>query len=121
MAYLYHDAKGEVVNHMDLTDKELSDLITLNSDIQKVVETNKGRASHKVVEYVMSKASPGWSRYDIGECILRAVAHGEFYDPGDFALERYINEIELKLVKDDRLALSATIQARLGRLASFRR
>lgn len=121
MSYLYHDPKGEVVNYMGLSDDEIDSLKELNSDIQKVVEINKGRASHKVVDYVLSKASLGWSRYDIGECILRAVAQGEFYDPGDFALERYINEIELKLAKDNKRELDAVIQSRLSRLSSFRK
>lgn len=121
MSYLYHDPKGEVVNEMGLTESELAELTNLNTEIQKVVEVNKGRASHKVVEYVLAQANSGWSRYDIGECILRAVAQGEFYDPGDFALERYINEIELKLNKDDRDRLTTVIHSRLNRLASFRR
>jgi len=121
MSYLYHDAKGEVANNMNLTEEELNELTQLNGEIQKVVAVNKARASHKVVEYVMSKAILGWSRHDIGECILRAVAHGEFYDPGDFALERYINEIELKLAKDNKHELDNVIQSRLMRLASFRR
>lgn len=121
MSYLYHDSKGVVENHMGLTDHELEELQGLNHEIQKVVQVNKGRASHKVVEYVLQHATLGWTRYDIGECILRAVAQGEFYDPGDFALERYINEIELKLAKDNKVELDTVIASRLNRLASFRR
>jgi len=121
MSYLYHDPKGQVINDMGLTDQELTELTDLNVEIQKVVQVNKGRASHKVVEYVLTQADQGWSRHDIGSCILRAVAQGEFYDPGDFALERYINEIELKLNKDDQQRLRDVIDMRLNRLASFRR
>lgn len=105
MSYLYHDKGAKVINYMGLSSEELTALETLNNDIQKVVAVNKGRASHKVVEFVMGKANSGWTRRQIGECILRAVALGEFYDPGDFALERYINEIELKLNVDDKEAL----------------
>lgn len=121
MSYLYHDVNGEVMNEMGMDEKEISELKDLNCEIQKVVEVNKGRASNKIVQYVLTKANDGWSRYDIGECILRAVANGEFYDPGDFALERYINEIELKLVKDNKEALRDVIHHRLNRLSSFRR
>lgn len=121
MSYLYHDKKGKVINHMNLSDLQIQELKELNNQIQKVVEENKGRASHKVVDYVLKQANSGWSRYDIGDCILRAVAQGEFYDPGDFALERYINEIELKLNVGDKDALDQVITSRLNRLSSFRR
>jgi hypothetical protein len=121
MSYLFHDKNGKIINHMGLSAPALEQLKTLNDDIQKVVAVNKGRASHKVVEYVLGKANGGsWTRRQIGECILRAVAQGEFYDPGDFALERYINEIELKQNVDDKEALSQVIDSRLSRLSSFR-
>lgn len=120
LSYLYHDKKGEVINHMNLSDKEIDDIKSLNEEIQKVVEVNKGRSSHKVVDYVMGQANEGWSRYEIGQCILRAVAQGLFYDPGDFVLERYINEIELRL-NNGKEGLEEVIASRLNRLASFRR
>lgn len=120
MSYLYHDKGAKVINLMGLSSEELAALETLNNDIQKVVAVNKGRASHKVVEFVLAQANSGWTRFEIGECILRAVARGEFYDPGDFALERYINEIELKLNVDDKEALAQVIDSRLMRLSSFR-
>lgn len=120
MSYLFHDKNGKIINYMGLSADAVAALSTLNDDIQKVVAVNKGRASHKVVEYVMGKANSGWSRFQIGECILRAVAQGEFYDPGDFALERYINEIELKLNVNDKEALAQVIDSRLSRLSSFR-
>lgn len=120
LSYLYHDKKGEVINHMNLSDKEIDDIKSLNEEIQKVVEVNKGRSSHKVVDYVMGQANEGWSRYEIGQCILRAVAQGLFYDPGDFVLERYINEIELRL-NNGKDGLEEVIASRLNRLASFRR
>lgn len=125
MSYLYHDAEGEVVNMMGLTDEEVEGLKTLNRDIQKVVAVNKGKASHRVVEYVMEKWMSGggvsWTRWEIGDCILRAVSEGQFYDPGDMLLERYINEIELKMNAHDKVALDEVIASRLNRLSSFRR
>jgi len=121
MSYLFHDTKGKIINYMGLSEDVFDKLKTLNDDIQKVVAVNKGRASHKVVEYVLSKSvDQSWTRRQIGECILRAVAHGEFYDPGDFALERYINEIELKQNVSDKEALNQVIDSRLSRLSSFR-
>jgi len=121
LSYLYHDPKGHVTNKLGLTEEEISSLMELNGEIQKVVTANKEKASHKVVEYALKHCTPGWTRHQIGVLILTAVANGEFYDPGDFALERYLNEIELKLVKDNKPLLMETINARLARLASFRK
>lgn len=121
MSYLYHDKKGKVINHMNLSDEELEQIKSLNDDIQKIVEVNKGRASNKVVQHVLDQANEDWTRWEIGSCILKAVAEGLFYDPGDFALERYINEIELKLNKSDKGRLDEVIASRLNRLSSFRR
>lgn len=122
LSYLYHDKKGEVINHMIDDEKEIEEIKSLNAEIQKVVEVNKARASHKVVDYVMGQANGSiWTRWEIGSCILRAVAHGQFYDPGNFVLERYINEIELKMNKDDKDGLEEVIASRLNSLQSFRR
>lgn len=120
IAYLFHDVKGEVHNEMGMTDAEMNEVKELNVEIQKVVKENKGRASNKIVQYVLEQAGEQvWSRWDIGECILNAVAEGRFYDPGDFVLERYINEIELKMNYSDKQNLNAVIQTRLRRLKSF--
>lgn len=132
MSYLYHDEKGRVDNFMNLDEKEIEELKDLNTQIQKVVQANKARASNRVVDYVIQMAIEGadgnsavfrtWDRRRIGTVILEAVAEGKFYDPGDFQLEKYLNEIELKLalMSGDRMALRDTIECRLNRLASFR-
>lgn len=124
MSYLYHDASGRVENYMGLSDQEINNIKELNVEIQKVVKKNKERASNRVVDYVIQKCKADElepDRMEIGRMILMAVAHGEFYDPGDFMLERYINEIELKLSLSDRHRLEQVIDSRLLRLSSFRR
>lgn len=127
MSYLYHDANGRVDNFMGLDEKEIEGLRSLNIEIQKVVKTNKERASNRVVDYILKMVEDEkatyeeWPRERIGKEILLAVAHGQFYDPGDFQLEKYINEIELKICLSDRKALDWAIQSRLSRLPSFRR
>lgn len=121
LCYLYHDQNGEVVDYFGYTQEQLSDFKRLNDKIQVVVKENKSRASHKVVEYVIQRYE-GNDRYEIATIILRAVAEGLFYDPGDFQLERYINEIELKNSKQiSDQALARVIEARISRLQSFRR
>ena len=121
ISYLYHDKNGEVYNELGLSPADIDEIKKLNDSIQKVVQENKARASHKVVDYVIEKYE-GTDRHRIATIILRAVADGLFYDPGDFQLEKYINEIELKnakLISDEELERS--IESRISRLSSFRR
>lgn len=121
LSYLYHDKNGEVVNMLGLSEAEVIDLQRLNNQIQVVVQENKKRASNRVVDYVLEKTETT-DRYEIATMILEAVADGQFYDPGDFQLEKYINEIELKNAKkESKEKLSLSIQARISRLQSFRR
>lgn len=120
ISYLYHDKEGSVFNYMGFTEEALQEVKDLNTEIQKVVAVNKGKASNKVVEYAMAHCTSGWTRREIAHYILTAVANGEFYDPGDFALEKYLNEIELKLASGNKVDLERVIDARLSRLSSFR-
>lgn len=121
LSYLYHDSGGVVENALGLSNEEIDALKDLNTNIQKVVEENKERSSHKVVDYVLKEADGNvLSRREIITVILRAVAQGLFYDPGDFVLERYANEIELKQVVGDKDRLQEAIDARIARLPSFK-
>lgn len=117
LAYLYHDKNGRVDNYMGLTDEEVNELRRANDIVQAAVKAAKDKASHKVIDYAIERYDPLWGRWDIAECILRAVAEGRFHDPGDFQLERYVNEIELRCATKE--TLSDVIHARLSRLKSF--
>lgn len=117
LSYLYHDDKGHVDNYMDLTESQIDDLRRNCSLVKAAVQVAKEKASHKLIDYVIERYDRAWNRWDIGNCILRAVADGTFHDPGDFMLERYINEIELRTATKE--TLEEIIDARLRRLKSF--
>ena len=124
LSYLYHDPTGQVEDYFGLSEEEIDKIKDLNTEIQKVVVENKKRASNKVVDYVLERIEESkeqWTRHDIADCILRAVAHGQFYEPGDFQLEKYLNEIELKQAAHDKQLLYMAIESRIARLPSFRR
>ncbi|UAU46998.1 Rep [Chicken proventriculitis-associated circular virus 3] len=121
LSYLYHDKNGEVLNELGLSEEQCSDLRRVNDKVQVVVEENKKRASNRIVDYII-ESTETTDRYEIARMILEAVADGQFYDPGDFQLEKYINEIELKnSKKESKEELRRTIDARISRLPSFRR
>jgi len=119
LSYMYHDSKGKVVDYMGLSEEQLDDLRRSCALITAAVKVAKEKASHKVIDYVIERHDPAWGRSEIGECILRAVANGTFHDPGDFMLERYINEVELRTATKE--TLDDIIYARLNRLKSFQR
>lgn len=100
LSYMYHEEKAEIINKLGLSDTELDELRRTNTIVQKQVELAKEKASHKILDYALSKCNPAMSRFEIGEVILRAVMHGLFHHPGPYRLVNYILETELLLHKD---------------------
>lgn len=100
LAYMYHDTEAKIDNGLSLTDEQIESLKARNNDIQKIVSKAKEHASNRVVDYVLNlireSGQPDWSPEEIGFQIQKAIYQGLFYDPGDFVLERYINEILCK-------------------------
>lgn len=117
LAYLYHDKDGRVENYMGLSEQEIDDLRRANDIVQVAVKAAKERASHRILDYVIERYDPYWTRIEIAHCILTAVARGEFHDPGDFMLERYVNEVELRCATKE--TLEEVITSRLRRIKSF--
>lgn len=100
LSYMYHEEKAEIINKLGLSDAEISELKRTNEIVQKQVELAKEKASHKILDYALSKCDVSMSRYEIGEVILTAVMDGLFHHPGTFRLNTYILEVELLLYKD---------------------
>lgn len=125
LSYLYHDAEGKVVDYgFNFTPEFITRLKETNTIIQEQVKQAKEKAGFKVVDYVMDKIAEDreknesehlWTKQEICECIIEAVYNKQFYYPGDFALGKYIMEIEIKQTRkvDERKALSSAILRRL--------
>lgn len=125
MSYLFHDDGGRVEDYgFNLTADYIERLKESNRVIQEQVKQAKEKAGFKVVEYVLDKIMSDreadshdylWTRQEICECIVEAVYNKQFYYPGDFALGKYIMEIEIKQTRsvDERKCLAAGILRRL--------
>lgn len=129
LSYLYHDVEGKVVDYgFKFSEEFIARLKETNSIIQEQVKQAKEKAGFKVVEYVLDKiaeqkATEGkdkrWTRTQICECIVEAVYNKQFYYPGDFAMGKYIMEIEIKQTasgadgKDERAYLASALLRRL--------
>lgn len=106
LSYMYHDEKGRVENRLGLSEAEVADLQRMNKIVQETVKIAKEKASYKIVDYVLEKIREDredaiWSAYEIGWCIQQAIYSGRFHEPGDFMLERYVNEILCKQCKSE--------------------
>lgn len=98
-SYLFHEETAEIICNRGYTESDIERYKKLNADVQKVVEINKSRASHRHVDRIIEKMNQSgrtWSRRDILQEFVQRIKDGEMYDPGDFMLKRYIEEIMIK-------------------------
>lgn len=99
-SYLFHDSLATVMVQKGFTDDEVKEFQRLNADIQKVVEVNKQRASGRCVERILTKiGNEHWSRQQIATQLINDIHDGVMYEPGDYVLKRYIEEIYMKQLK----------------------
>lgn len=102
-SYMFHesDDMDNIVTSKGFTETDVKKFKELNKKTQEVIAINKEKASGRVVERILSIAQPEWTRLDIGYEILRRVREGEIYEPGDFQLRKYIEEIYMKMRTDE--------------------
>lgn len=98
-SYLFHEKDAKIIANRGYSESDIDRFKKLNDDVQKVIAVNKDRASHRHVDKVIEKINESgkqWSRRDILEEFVLRIRDGEMYDPGDFMLKRYIEEIMIK-------------------------
>lgn len=113
-AYMFHECDDSVCGNKGFSEDDIARFRALNAATQKVVEVNKGKASGRIVDRVLQEVTPQWTRYDIGKRMLGMIRDGEFYEPGDFVLKKFIEEVYMKsrAQKD----FSEYVEERLSRL-----
>jgi len=102
-SYLFHDSLATVMVQKGFTDDQISEFQRLNDDVQKVVQINKQRASGRCIERVLgiiSDSHETWDKPRIAGKLLDDIRQGVMYEPGDYVLRRYIEEIFIKQLKD---------------------
>lgn len=98
-SYVYHEEDAIIFCTKGFTQAQLDAAQIANAAVQKVVNLNKERAEHKLVERALKEfenAQP--TRLDILEFMLTCIKNGDNYHPGTFMLKRYVEEVELKLL-----------------------
>lgn len=114
-SYMFHESNAPILCNKDFTEDEIVRFRVLNESVQKVVEVNKQKAScrapDRAVEY-FKDCSP--SRRDVLELFIKWIRDGEMYEPGDFQMARYIEEVIVKTTAND--DLNWYVDSRLKRI-----
>lgn len=95
-SYLFHDPTAAVIVNKGFTPEQIAKFQQLNADVQKVVAINKQRASGRCVDRTLEEirtSNREWTRDEIARKLLTDIREGVMYEPGDYVLRRYIEEI----------------------------
>ena len=102
-SYLYHEddtnPEWEIVVNKGYNEEDLERFKSMNKMVQKVIEVNKQKAPGRCVEKLLRfYESEGYAptRADIITKLLEWIRDGEMYEPGNFQLEKYMEEVYLK-------------------------
>jgi len=100
-SYLFHDPNAEIITNKGYSPEQITEFRTRNEFVQKIVEENRKRASGRCVDRALRAIEAGEITRDsvkIAIYILKLIRDGEMYEPGDFMIKRYIEEIMSKSV-----------------------
>lgn len=98
-SYLFHDPSAKILVCHGFTEQDISEFKRLNTELQKVIDVNKQRASGRCVERVLADITTSgrmWTRHEIAHRLLNDIKTGLMYEPGDYVLKRYLEEIYMK-------------------------
>lgn len=117
VSYLFHEPNAPLLVKKGYTEEELQKAVDINNGVQKVMEINKEKASHKLIEkayeYMKDKE---WNRVSCLAYMLKVIKKGENYHPGDYMLKRYVEEIEVRMLDEDNVDIYASeLASRLWR------
>jgi len=104
-SYLFHEETAQIIINRGYSEQDIERFKKLNDDVQKVVALNKDRASHRHVDKIIQKMNESgkkWTRMEILEEFVKRIRDGEMYDPGDYMLKRYIEELMIKQIMEER-------------------
>jgi len=98
-SYLFHDPSAKILQNKGFTDPEIAEFKRINEEVCKVVQINKQRASGRCVERILNDIIDSnrlWTKDEIAIKLLTDIKEGVMYEPGDYVLKRYLEEIYLK-------------------------
>lgn len=99
LSYLWHDSSAEVLFSKGFTDTELEASRVVCAGVVEEVNKRKQRAPGHCVSKILDEIVASkrvWNEEQICMRILKLIRDGEMYEPGDFLISRYVNEIQSK-------------------------
>lgn len=113
-SYCFHEEGAEIIINMGISDEDILIMRKANAAVQKVVAMNKERASGKLVERALKKFGTGtlpemyeeinWLKLkaEILQFMIEECQSGKSYFPGWSRMRMFVDEVELRLMKDDK-------------------
>lgn len=99
LSYLWHDPSAEVLFSKGFTDAEIQASKVVCASVVEEVNKRKQRAPGHCVSKILDEIVSSkklWNEDQICMRILKLIRDGEMYEPGDFLIARYVNEIYSK-------------------------
>lgn len=99
LSYLWHDDSAQIIYNKGFGDDEISSSKMVCKGVVEEVNKRKQRAPGHCVSKILDEivaTNRVWSETEICMRILRFIREGEMYEPGDFLIQRYVNEINSK-------------------------
>lgn len=104
LSYMFHDVDYKLVYNKGFTPEDIARYIELHKKVAEVVDINKERGAKRVVDRVV--------KYYRDQCViptrericgrfLTMIRDGEMYEPGDYGLKKYVEEVLCKVQTDD--------------------
>lgn len=95
-SYMFHECNEVILINKGYSDDDISKFRELNSKVQEVIAINKQRGGRVVDKLLERYGDDTPSRREILNDMLEMVRDGEMYEPGDYQLMKYVEEVYLK-------------------------
>jgi hypothetical protein len=102
-SYLFHEDNAPIIVCKSISEEDIASARKANDAVKKVVAINKEKAEHKLVDKALTKFrdEENVSKQDIIFFMLKCISKGENYYPNEYKLKAFVEEVEIKLCKDD--------------------
>jgi len=99
LSYLWHDTSAEILFSKGFDDDTIESSKVVCAGVVEEVNRRKQRAPGHCVSKILDEIIASkriWNEEQIAMRILKLIRDGEMYEPGDFLIQRYVNEIYSK-------------------------
>lgn len=101
-SYMFHESDAPILHNKGFTEDEINRFRVLNQSVQKVIAVNKDKASCRAPDRAIEHfAGCSPSRREVLEYFVKQIRDGLMYEPGDYQMAKYVEEVVLKLTAQE--------------------